>query len=770
LKWSKAAQRNTTTPLKGALIMHQPHALRLSSWVRLVALSLLLGFGLMTGTMLASSKAHAATTLTVSDCSDDSQLDADISQANRDNAGDTINFSCSGDIPLFVTLYITGSMTLDGSGQHVTLDGQNQVQVLVVNSGGNLTLKNLTIAHGSSRNGGGINNIGGTVTISNSTFVNNSASNGGGGGIYNDGTVTISNSTFANNSASNGYGGGLWSDGTVTISNSTFANNSASNGEGGGIRGEGSVTISGSIVANNTGGNCNSGITDQGYNLSSDSSCGFTGTGSLQNTDPKLDPNGLQNNGGPTQTIALLSTSPAIDTIPLANCPSTDQRGNTRPDNGENACDMGAYEFSDPVDKDLGLTNMPSNITTNATSLQGAVVTYTPPTVVDEDNPLPPVNCSPASGSVFPIGTTNVTCTVSDSDDSNSPVSASFTVTVNDSDLGLTNMPSNITTNATSPQGAVVTYTPPTVVDEDNPLLPVNCSPASGSTFAIGTTTVTCTVSDSDDSNSPVSASFTVTVNDSDLGLTNMPSNITTNATSSQGAVVTYTLPTVVDEDNPLPPVNCSPASGSTFAIGTTNVTCTVSDSDDSNSPVSQSFSVTVQPVLSVSVNNVTATEGVFNGVVATGTAYGSSNPLSATISWGDGNSSTVSITPNPDGTYSVSGSHTYVEEGSYQLSVAVKDSGSLSTTGNGTATVSDAALTLTHFAAGSVSHLYASVAAAFTDADPNGQVADYTAKISWGDGHTTRVRVHKNSLGMGFEISGLLHLYAHPGIYIVTL
>ena len=80
-----------------------------------------------------------------------------------------------------------------------------------------------------------------------------------------------------------------------------------------------------------------------------------------------------------------------------------------------------------------------------------------------------------------------------------------------DNDLALS-QPSNITVDATSPQGAVVTYTPPTVKDEDSPLPSVSCSPASGSTFAIGTTTVTCTASDSDDTNSPVSGSFQVGV------------------------------------------------------------------------------------------------------------------------------------------------------------------------------------------------------------------------------------------------------------------
>jgi hypothetical protein len=599
-KMNKAAQQRRQ---KGSWIMHPQQAMSFSRWVRCVALSLLLGFGLLTGTALSSSKAHAATTLTVSDCSDDSQLQADVAQANSDNDGDTITFSCSGDIQLTSILNITGNMTLDGSRQNVTLDEkEDQQQVLAVGDV-NFTLNDLTVANGFNQfgGGGGIWNTG-TLTITNSTFVNNSASNGG--GIDNNGTLTITNSTFVNNSASNDDGGGFWSDGSVTITNSTFVNNSASNG-GGFYSGRGTVNISGSIVANNTGGNCFGTINDQGYNLESGTDCGFTGTGSLQNTNPLLSP--LANNGGPTQTMALQSGSPAIDTVPTPNCPSTDQRGFLRPDGSETTCDMGAYE----------------------------------------------------SGAQLP-----------------------------DHDLGLTNMPSNITTNATSPQGAVVTYTPPSVVDEDNPL----------------------------------------------------------------------------------PTATCLPASGSTFAIGQTTVTCSVSDSDDSNSPVSQSFSVTVQPVLSVNVNNVTASEGsAFNGVVVTGTAYGSSNPLSATISWSDGNSSTVSITPNPDGSYSVSGSHTYAEEGSYALSVSVKDSGSLSTSGNGTATVSDAALTLTHFVAGGARDGYAALGATFTDADPNGQVADYTANINWGDGNTSTVNVYKNPLGKGFVLAGL-HRYANEGTYSVTL
>jgi hypothetical protein len=86
------------------------------------------------------------------------------------------------------------------------------------------------------------------------------------------------------------------------------------------------------------------------YNLSSDNSCNFNGPGDLNNTDPKLGK--LGNYGGPTQTIPLLSGSPAIDAGNPNGCTDgqghllkTDQRGKPRPDNEDTGgCDMGAYE------------------------------------------------------------------------------------------------------------------------------------------------------------------------------------------------------------------------------------------------------------------------------------------------------------------------------------------------------------------------------------------------------------------------------------------
>jgi hypothetical protein len=313
----------------------------------------------------------AAATLTVTDCSGQTGPGRIGTVIGSATAGDTITFSCSGSIPISSTLTISQNLTLDGSGQSVTLDGGNSVGVLLVNSGVSFALNALTIAHGLGNGpGGGLANNGGTVSITNSTFSDNPtvglANNGGtvtinnstfssnagagaGGLANNGGTVTINNSTFSDNVASGLLrpGAGLANNGgTVTINNSTFANNRALHPEPGGglfngfgtvmsisnstvvgnstrglynagtltIRNStvvgnssqglinaGTLTIGGSIVANNSGGNCFGVVLDQGYNLESGTDCGFTSTGDLQNTDPKL-ASALASNGGATQT------------------------------------------------------------------------------------------------------------------------------------------------------------------------------------------------------------------------------------------------------------------------------------------------------------------------------------------------------------------------------------------------------------------------------------------------------------------------------------
>jgi hypothetical protein len=253
--------------------------------------------------------------------------------------------------------------------------------------------------------GGGIYNED-KLTVTSSTFLGNSASgkqNGLGGGIvnYQTGTVLVSNSTISGNTASGkqeGDGGGIDNQGKLTVVTSTIFNNTAggSIGEGGGINflglkgsstiirfstiygntlkggggiwvdpGGGPITISSTIVAANSahdGPDISGVLISDGYNLI-ENVTGATGLNARTDrqvtlSDLKLD-SSLGNNGGPTQTLALLQGSQAIDDIPGEACSititdtsghnvtiTTDQRGDPRPDGSENACDIGAYESS----------------------------------------------------------------------------------------------------------------------------------------------------------------------------------------------------------------------------------------------------------------------------------------------------------------------------------------------------------------------------------------------------------------------------------------
>ena len=232
---------------------------------------------------------------------------------------------------------------------------------------GALTVTRSTFS-GNGGDGGGaiVNDVGATLTVSDSTFTGNSSLHGGAGALSNDGTLTVINSTFFGNRCAHSCTGGIFNYGVLTVTNGTFSNNMGATG--GIFNFSGSASLKSTILASSTfqpppvglpSTNCHGAITDAGFNISDDSSCGFAKTGSANNgdrVDPLLSTAGLANNGGPTQTIALQSGSPAIDAIPVADCKdqasppnpiTTDQRGLLRPDNGEQLCDIGAYEFQD---------------------------------------------------------------------------------------------------------------------------------------------------------------------------------------------------------------------------------------------------------------------------------------------------------------------------------------------------------------------------------------------------------------------------------------
>ena len=308
------------------------------------------------------------------------------------SGGGMVKFTCSGTITLTATITISADTTIDGTGQNVTISGGNAVLVLSVPSGVKLNLNKITIANGNGggiRNfgslsvtnstfssntapsGGGIQNVGATATVNNTTFSGNSASDGGAIFNFNYATMTVTNSTFTGNSATSIGGGILSQNSILTVANSTFSGNTAPNGVGGAIfyfdfydeldvtnsTFSGNSAVQGgailfivnefqfrnNIFANSpSGGNCNSpgGGTFYGnVNLDTDGTCGPPFT---KSSDPGLGP--LQNNGGPTQTMAISTASPAFAGANPANCPATDQRGVLRPQ--FMACDIGAYEFA----------------------------------------------------------------------------------------------------------------------------------------------------------------------------------------------------------------------------------------------------------------------------------------------------------------------------------------------------------------------------------------------------------------------------------------
>ena len=189
--------------------------------------------------------------------------------------------------------------------------------------------------------------------MTNSTLASNSTGFDG-GGIFNSGTLTVTNSTFVNNSAYPNYGGAIFNEGAATVTNSTIVHNTAVGGGGIGSFG-GAVTLTNTLLAQNTGGDADTTTTaNSANNLVDDNSTGLTNgvNGNLIGTnvtDVGLDPNGLQDNGGPTQTIALLSGSQAIDagTNSVLGTLPTDQRGFGRLVG--TSVDIGAYELQAPI-------------------------------------------------------------------------------------------------------------------------------------------------------------------------------------------------------------------------------------------------------------------------------------------------------------------------------------------------------------------------------------------------------------------------------------
>ncbi|GER88005.1 hypothetical protein KDW_21670 [Dictyobacter vulcani] len=203
-------------------------------WLRNKLLRLLLLFGMLVGLLvtlsgISISYAHGHAGISVAVC-DQAHLQSAITSAT---AKDTITFQCSGTITLTNTLAITKDLTLAaGSGQTVTLDGNNTIQVLLVGADVHLILNRVNIAHGksASSDGGGLVNYG-VVDLSHSILMNNFAIHGGAIWNADTGRVNVSNSTFMNNSATRGAD--IYNDGgMISVSNCTIRNKSGHGTDG----------------------------------------------------------------------------------------------------------------------------------------------------------------------------------------------------------------------------------------------------------------------------------------------------------------------------------------------------------------------------------------------------------------------------------------------------------------------------------------------------------------------------------------------------------
>lgn len=337
----------------------------------------------------------------------------------------------------------------------VTISGEGSSTVLIINDSANVSISGLTITDGDTSTfaqGGAISveDSSAELTLVDSTISGNTGDYNGGAIFNNYGTVNIEYSTVSGNSAQ--YAGAIEdAGGSLTITDSTVANNHAT--DSGGLPGAGGVALlaessssatlnlSSSTFSGNTAANSNSAydlwlghgvssntasatmvntilasapltspnipnvvtvaggsFTSDGYNISTDSSFTAT-TGDQLSTDPKL--GALTNNGGMTDTLALLSGSPALnagDNSAVTGI-TDDQRGAGFPRIIGRVVDIGAYEYSDTT---FGVTD-----TVGATTVAGHNVTYTISLTNAGMNDATNVDIS----EIVPTGTTFVSAT-----------------------------------------------------------------------------------------------------------------------------------------------------------------------------------------------------------------------------------------------------------------------------------------------------------------------------------------------------------------------
>ena len=238
--------------------------------------------------------------------------------------------------------------------------------------------------------------------------------------------------------------------------------------------------------------------------------------------------------------------------------------------------------------------SLPGNRNAEATGPTGATVTYSV-SAKDRDGRSLSVNCLPRSGSLFAIGTQRVTCSASVP--GGETKQESFDLTVRDTTKPTVTVPTSVSVEADSKDGAIVSYSfsASDLVSGD---VPVRCEPASGTRLSIGSHSVTCTASDA--AGNEAQSAFQASVFDGKPTVI-VPADITLRYATPSGSAVKYPASATDRLDGRLRP-DCSPRSGSVFPLGPTTVTCSATDSGGNSA--SKSFTITIvdriAPVLSL--------------------------------------------------------------------------------------------------------------------------------------------------------------------------
>ncbi len=291
--------------------------------------------------------------------------------------------------------------------------------------------------------------------------------------------------------------------------------------------------------------------------------------------------------------------------------------------------------------------------------------------------------------------------------------------------------------------------TPSTATVKDAPLTAAVTSPVNCTEGAVCNLTV-AVFTDADPNG--VVSDYAATINWGD-GTSSSPGTIAANMSGGFNVIGSHVY---AEEGNYTVSTHVADTGGST---ANANTSVTVADAPLSASGTSPG-NCTEGKACSLTV--ATFTDADPNGVVS---------DYAATINWGDGTSSSPgTIVANGTGGFNVIGSHVYAEEGNYNASTHVADTGGSTVNMNISVSVMDAALSAsgTTVNATEGTLLSNTVMATFTDADPSGIASDYSATINWGDGTPPSLgTIVANGTG-GFNVISS-HVYAEAGNYTAS-